>query len=143
MKCNKCESDNTQRLEVAYQSGTQNISTQSNSVGLGFSGGRIGLAGGSTKTSGQTQSTLAVACSPPATKPTKNLKLAIGGCVILIIMEIGQHWWLAVIASLVLVYLIRRLRSYSNFNLNEWPKFYQHWLDSWICHKCGNIYHQK
>jgi len=67
MKCPKCESENTQRLEVAFHSGTQNISTTSNSAGVGIgSGGRVGFGGGVTKTSGQSQSILAQQASPPA-----------------------------------------------------------------------------
>lgn len=39
MKCPKCESENTQRLEVAFHSGTQNISTTSNTAGVGIGSG--------------------------------------------------------------------------------------------------------
>ena len=142
MKCPKCESENTQRLEVAYQSGTQNISTASNSAGLGFSGGRIGIAGGVSKTSGQTQSALAVACSPPVMKPTKPLKWAIAGSGALILWGISMHWVVPLIGVALAVLNVRRLRSHSQFNSTEWPQLYQHWAESWICHKCGGIYHQ-
>jgi hypothetical protein len=78
MKCPKCESENTQRLEVAFHSGTQNISTTSNTAGVGIgSGGRIGFGGGVTTTSGQSQSVLASACSPPAKNHTSGLLLVL------------------------------------------------------------------
>ena len=39
MKCTNCTSENTQRLEVLYKIGTQNIATTSNSAGAGIGGG--------------------------------------------------------------------------------------------------------
>ena len=139
MKCPKCESENTQRLEVTYHGGTQNISTTSNSAGVGFSGGRIGIAGGVTKTSGQSQSTLAAACAPPAKKT--NMVPVLGIIFGMISLSSGQMvsiiWGLAILGISGYFYYSRY-----QFNSQEWPKLYQHWSKSWICHKCGGIYHQ-
>ena len=51
MQCPKCQSDNTQRLQVVYGGGTQNISTSSSSVivggvGSGMGGGTIASGAG-------------------------------------------------------------------------------------------------
>ena len=142
MKCPKCESENTQRLEVAYQSGTLNVSTSTNSTGIGFSGGRLGIAGGVSTTSGQTQSALAVVCSPPVIKPTKALKWAIAACVYGILSGISMQWWVVSLINVALaVFCVHRHRSNSKFNSTEWPPLYRYWSESWICHKCGSNYH--
>lgn len=146
MKCPKCESENTQRLEVAFQGGTQNISTTSNSAGVGIgSGGRIGFGGGVTKTSGQSQSILAQQASPPAKQsykwPVISILFFSGLVNILAESFIGKNG--GAVAGLAVMgisgYLIY---SRFQFNSKEWPKLYQHWSESWLCHKCGGIYHQ-
>lgn len=142
MKCPKCESENTQRLEVAFHSGTQNISTTSNSAGVGIgSGGRIGFGGGVTTTSGQSQSVLAAACSPPAIKsykwPAIGLVLGFFSMGALVSGVGAIITWLAVVGSSGYA-----LHSRFQFNSKEWPKLYQLWSESWVCHKCGGIYHQ-
>lgn len=140
MKSPKCESENTQRLEVAFQGGTQDISTTSKSVGVGIgSRGRIGFGGGVTKTSGQSQSILAQKATPPARKPYKEPIIIILGGVLF--FSIGQVSGIVMGLAAVGIsgYLIY---SRFQFNSQEWPKLYQHWSESWLCHKCGGIYHQ-
>lgn len=146
MKCPKCESENTQRLEVAFQGGTQNISTSSYSTGIGIgSGGRIGVGTGRTTTSGQSQSLLAQQVSPPAKKSYKwpaitlfFLAGLLGSIAQSFIGKVGgEILSLAIVgASGYLIYLRYQ------FNSKEWPGLYQHWSESWICHKCGGVYHQ-
>lgn len=141
MKCPKCESENTQRLEVAFQGGTQNISTSSNSTGIGIgSGGSIGLGFGKTKTSGQSQSVLAQQAAPPAKKSQKwpIIGIALGA---LMVYSKGPAELIIIgfIAGGVGAYFYYSRKQY---NTKEWPSLYQHWSESWLCHKCGGIYHQ-
>lgn len=69
MQCPKCSSDNTQRLEVIYESGTQQIRIVSNTVGGGgaYGGGPFG-GGAVTSTSGTQQTASAQKASPPGKK---------------------------------------------------------------------------
>lgn len=158
MKCPKCESDNTQRLQVAFHSGTQNISTTSNSAGVGIgSGGRIGFGGGVTKTSGQSQSVLAAACSPPAKRsdkgPSFGLILGLLPCQLFLLLgSLSSSGFLAtlglVFGTLIVFSPIWGISGYllhsrSKYNKQVWPSLYQHWAESWICHKCGDVYQQK
>jgi hypothetical protein len=144
MKCPKCESENTQRLEVALHGGTQNISTSSNTVGIG-GGGKIG--GAFTKTSGQSQSVLAAACAAPAKKsykwPAISVLLGVFPTVMVGASGIASGLGSSFIGALPFIgiggYL---LYSRYQFNSKKWPSMYQHWRESWICHKCGVIYHQ-
>lgn len=148
MNCPKCASENTQRLEVAFQSGTQNISTSSRSTGVGISsGGSIGLGLGRTKTSGQSQSILAQQVSPPAKKSYKwpAIVMAIGLLAGLPMLSTGTlSAALSGLANIAIWCGISGYFLYSRFQYNSkvWPGLYQHWSESWICHKCGDIYHQ-
>lgn len=144
MKCPKCESENTQRLEVAFNNGTQNISTTSNSAGVGIgSGGKIGFGGGVTKTSGQSQSVLAQQAAPPLKSSYKWPAIGVffGFLGLLGVADMSMP-----VGGLVMLgggafsgYVLYNRRQ---FNSQEWPKLYQHWSESWLCHKCGGIYHQ-
>ena len=136
MKCPKCASENTQRLEVAFSSGTQNISTNSRSTGIGIgSGGRLGVGLGSTKTSGQSQSILAQQVAPPAKKSFKWALIGqlVGGVLLSHSLIVG-----------IIIIAISGYFLYSTFQYNskEWPIIYKHWSESWVCHKCGDVYHQ-
>jgi hypothetical protein len=143
MKCPKCESENTQRLEVVFHGGTQNISTTSNSAGIGIgSGGRIGFGGGVTTTSGQTQSTLAAACAPPVKKKADKKWLLVLVSVIWPIMALQAHWIFFVISLILIGFVWKNWLANAKYIAEEWPKLYQHWAESWLCHKCGGIYHQ-
>lgn len=140
MKCPKCESENTQRLEIAFHNGTQNVSSSTRSTGIGIgSGGKIGLGFGKAKTSGQAQSILALQAAPPAKKSYKwTAIVAILGVIIFTQGTVG-----GILTALVVIGISGyRLYSIFQFNSQEWPKIYQHWAESWICHKCGDIYHQ-
>lgn len=138
MNCPSCQSENTQRLQVAYEYGTQNISTESRTVGiLGQTQGGAGGVGSVTKTTGQAQSILAQKAAPPAKRSYKwpIIIFLIGMWFItqphimvygLPFLGIGAYWW------------------YLSFTYNSqvWPGLYQKWTTGWVCHKCGSIYHQ-
>jgi hypothetical protein len=137
MQCPKCHSENTQRLEVVYQSGTHNISTNSETVGASYSG-RIGAGAAHTETSGTSQSMLAGKASPP---PKQTMGFAIVMVIVGVLCLQGGVMW-KLIGLLVGgggIYFIHLARQ---FNSQVWPELYQTWLESWMCHKCGTIYHQ-
>jgi len=141
MECPICKSENTQRLAVAFVNGTHNISTTSYTTGAGAgSGGRVGIGGGVTKTSGQSQSILAQHVAPPVKKPYKVpfLCFLFGVLIPFIKFELGS-----IVEGLVVVGISGYfLYSRFQFNSKEWPNIYQYWKESWICHKCGGTYHQ-
>lgn len=133
MQCTKCNSDNTQRLEVVFENGTQNINTNSHSAGAGY-GGSFGVGGITTKTSGISQSLVGSKAAPPM---RKSYKWAIIGALIST-MFMGQ---ILIGGSMfaACAYLGYRAFTYNN---TEWPPLHQLWQESWLCNKCGTIYHQ-
>lgn len=137
MQCTKCNSENTQRLEVVFDHGTQNISTTSHSAGAGV-GGAFGVGGVRTSTSGTQQSTLASKAAPPAKqKFTWAIVMAIVGFFFL---NGGME---AKIFGAILI-AVGGFVTYAaiQFNSQKWPRLYQYWKESWLCNKCGTIYHQ-
>jgi hypothetical protein len=134
MQCNKCNSDNTQRLEVIFQDGTQNINTKSTTIG-GFGSRSLGIGGATTSTRGTSTTILAQKASPPR-------KASLGLPILAIIsgfIFLGNSLpiWGILMLGVGFYFGYKAIQ----FNSNKWPKLHQHWQDSWMCHKCGNIYH--
>jgi len=137
MQCSKCNSENTQRLEVIYEGGTQNISTTSHSAGAGI-GGTFGIGGVRTSTSGTSQSTLAAKASPPVKKRIfESILTAVMGFFVFIGSGLGMKifGFLLIGAGVYLTYVAIQ------FNAQKWPGLYQYWKESWLCNKCGHIFH--
>lgn len=140
MNCNNCNSDNTQRLEVVYENGTQNINTKSRSTGLGFSrfGSSIGF--GRTKTTGVARSTAAIKAAPPAKKKLLwfIVMVIVGISFVGSKNNVSHDYIIGVILLAVGGFFL-----YKNitFNKKTYPQLYQSWLKSWMCNKCGSIFH--
>lgn len=137
MICPKCNSENTQRLEVVYDNGTNDINTQSHSSIFGFGRGGLGFGLGKTKTKGTSQSGLAQKSAPPA---KKKIKLQI------IIILIGS-WFLmhptikfAVFGTILVASGAFLIYKKINYNKQTLPGLYQEWVNSWLCTKCGSVY---
>jgi predicted RNA-binding Zn-ribbon protein involved in translation (DUF1610 family) len=143
MQCPKCGSENTQRLQVVHEQGTQVINTTSNTVGTGLNASpfaSLGLAGAQTKTTGTAQSATAKKAAPPAQYPAySNLVLSLLG-----VFCLAAEWWIVKIAGVAMiaggVYAVYWAKSY---NREKWPALYARWEASWLCSKCGTIYEQK
>ena len=141
MQCPKCGSDNCQRLEVVYEGGTQQINTTSRTSGVGITGGpSLGGAMAHTSTTGTSQSTLARKAAPPQKKK-------IGLFVVMIVIGfifMGLNSIIAKLIGLAVIgyggYLIYKT---SKYNKNEFPVNYNYWLNQWLCHKCGSIFHRE
>ena len=136
MQCDKCDSDNTQRLEVVFENGTSNINTRSHSAGAGIGGG-FGIGGVTTKTSGTSQTVLGEKAAPPMKKPYKWAIISIFVGLLFLSGSGGAMVFggLLIAAGAYFIY------AASVYNKNEWPPLFKHWQECWLCHKCGSIYH--
>jgi hypothetical protein len=133
MQCDKCYSDNTQRLQVVYENGMSNINTTSNTVGVGYGRG-FGLAGARTSTQGTSQSVLSERAAPPSKKSYKWSVIAIVVGTLFTMNEI----YVGIIFAGIGAYITFSSYKYNN---EVWPSLNEHWLNCWLCNKCGNIYH--
>ena len=135
MQCTRCKSDNTQRLSVIYQSGTQQISTTSNTFGGGVGTG-FGVGSATTSTSGTAQSYLAIKAAPPTKKSFKR-------ALIFMFLWLLGFFYKEISFILFLPFLAAAIFfAYKSFryNSNQYPALRQAWLMSWHCNKCGMVY---
>jgi hypothetical protein len=139
MQCTKCNSDNTQRLTVVYEHGTQNINTTGHSAGVGDVAGSLGFGGVRTKTRGTSKTTMAQKASPPEKKPMK------AGVILAIIgfFCFSGHGNMKIIAAVLMAVGAYNIYRAISYNSNKWPELYRYWSNSWLCNKCGTIYHQE
>ena len=138
MQCPKCSSDNTQRLEVIFESGTQQIRTVSNTVGGGgaYGGGPFG-GGAVTSTSGTQQTASAQKASPP-TKKSYVGPILLAIVSVPVVFNPSLEYFLFAAPAMGLAYWLWRRAS--DYNTNVWPGLKKIWSESWMCNKCGNIY---
>lgn len=139
MNCLKCGSDNCQRLEVIYESGTQQINTTSRTVGGGVARGGVGGGAARTTTSGTSRSTLANKAAPP-------LKKGMGIFIIMIVIGVlmlAGGWVFKLLGIGLVGFAIYLMRKVLGYNKDEFPTKYNYWLNQWMCHKCGDIYHKE
>jgi hypothetical protein len=143
MICKNCNSENTQKLSLIYENGTNNISTNSKTVGLGLGTGGIGIGSASSNTSGTSQSILAKKFSPPK----KNSYLlaffvmVLGAIFLCNVYELSiKEFIFGSIGIFLLAFGIKIFRVNYRYNSNTFPKKYLEWTKTWHCNKCGNIY---
>lgn len=139
MHCEKCGSENTQRLQMIYDGGTQDINATSHTAGVGSISGALGLSGSVTKTAGTSRSVLAQKAAPPEKRTMKAL----------IILTLAGFFCLqgrlgvAIVGMLMIGIGSGGIYKAIQFNTQQWPSLYRRWLDSWMCQKCGHSYHQR
>lgn len=136
MRCTKCESENTQKLEVVYQSETSTTQSSGTIVGSSISDGQRSRGRAFISTSGTSQSLLGQKAAPP-TQASYN----IAGLMIFIgVMFFSQGLLFGLLGIPIIAAGIIQLGISFNYNLQKWPADYKQWQESWLCHQCGNIY---
>ncbi|APC96479.1 hypothetical protein [Francisella frigiditurris] len=136
MNCTSCNSENTQRLEVIYEDGTQHIHTKSKTAGTSLFNPIGGLFGAKTTTKGVSMSSAAKKAAPP-------IKKSFGWPIIMIIAGIiCFNGTIGVILIGLLLIASGGFLGYKNFKYNSeiFPPLYSNWLNSWMCNKCGSIF---
>ena len=144
-RCPKCNSDNTQRCEMAWRAGTSTSSFR----GLGLDlGGDVGAFGGVK----QTSTLLASNVGPPSKERENALVVwlliltifgVLFGIVYINIDDIPNHLpgWIAIIVCAVGVgwaswWLYRDAKR----RCERHHAMIQRWLRKWVCMRCGTIY---
>ena len=138
MQCPICNSDNTQRLEVVYHGGTQDINTTGATIGGAHGGGLFGWGGAVTKTTGQSQSILAQRAAPPMKMEYK--RGIIFSSAGFLTLAVGSTTGAMLAGAAILATGCYFIFTAFQFNAKQLPGLYQHWQKSWLCNKCGEIY---
>lgn len=139
--CRKCGSDNTQRVAMAFQSGTVTGRT----TGVGFAPG-AGVIVGGVRTNTQTELARQVAPPTPPAYPSGNVVAAVfGGLVVGAVFlaainskPLGMLFFLAWLGCGIVLAVVShrghvgRMTTYQT----QWAI----WNKRWICNRCGEIW---
>lgn len=165
LTCPACDSDNWQRVEVAYSQGTTRLRGISPTLIGGTSGGQVGIGSGLTVTNATNQSQFAATLAPPVLQPRFGYLFLVMLGVFLLLL-VGFYGWgfaantiasrnqpggnpdfgfdvfgLGVVLVLALICLIpgwRGFKAAGRFNRDEFQTLYNNWLNQCVCLKCGN-----
>lgn len=140
MKCSKCHSPNIQKLKIIYETGTREFESTS-----------VGYKGAFASSSGVSQSKLARIATPPA---RRSMTISWGILVFMGFVDYcgmgthdthGNSWGLIskflIFTSPIIAGCVYQIYKASQYNNSAWPNLYKKWSDSWMCRKCGNVYH--
>lgn len=124
-KCPKCGSENIQKCEVIYMSGTVSHSSTTT------------LGKYEATTEGQASTDLAQAVAPPAQQDTSWLAGIVVAFIAFVLFDDGGIIPGLVLGAIALL-LFKSSADAENYNSNVYPKEYDRWKHSYICHRCGN-----
>jgi hypothetical protein len=91
------------------------------------------------KSGGVSRSVLAQKAAPPE----KRRLMAVIVLTLIGLLCLRGSGGVAMLGFAMTAYGVYGLYNSIRFNSQHWPTLYQRWLDSWMCHKCGNIYRQQ
>ena len=119
--CPYCHSDNTQRFLSVFENGVTESRGYTTGLGSGHIGGKIAF--GTTVHRTVNYTAAARKTRPPVEKSIPAFAwilslLLVPFALLLIFVAIDNHRW----------------------NKNEFPKLAKIWMNSWLCHKCGNSF---
>lgn len=136
-ECPQCHSDNIQKYEVAYMSGSSTSTSMTAGVGI------FGDAGsGVAKTSTSSMTDMAQTVAPPQKKGLVKKFLISGFVLAMILSGIGSEVSKYLSAPFFLAgWVIAGYWVYKTnylWNQNVYPQLMEQWHHSYICLKCGN-----
>ena len=146
-KCPYCGSENIQRFPIAYAEGTSAISMGTQTVGLGFGGGSVGVGGAYSASSGDMKTLLAEELEPPHMALDNDGDVFATGCFVWLFVTILSCWFLfdgfwpgailGIIVACVIGWAMSNKKEVNHYNEVEYPRRYREWQHSWVCLKCG------
>ncbi len=149
LRCPKCNSNNLERVSLAYQEGTYHIHTRSRIRGLLFAGGGPDILVGRTTTRGSRQSALSNHLCPPSKWSYVKLVLWTGVLTLIAVVIYVQHVMSSpvpasslpaklyvVFAPVVLLLLVGIVWRH---NHSAYLRRSTEWDRSFICERCGCI----
>lgn len=138
-KCPHCGSENIQKCEVIYMNGTTNISATTTAGDV------------EAQTSGQISTSLAQSVAPPAQKEEHWIAFIVCGLIALwsgyscwsSYHSQGINWLFPIFFALVSFGCYTGSKEAHEYNTNQYPREYQAWKKSYICHRCGSVFQMK
>lgn len=138
--CPDCKSQNTQKVEIAYQTGKSDFSGTQKGKSLELSmGDGLGVSGSKGSFSGTQQSLFSKSIEPPQPKTgllTASIIFIIFGVILILIGSSTTAINLAIGIG-VLFYLLHKIFNPSKEEYNKEMELYK---KKFICLRCGNIF---
>ena len=125
--CPRCHSENIQSLPIIYQSGssgTNAITAADKFIAV---------------TKGNTMTDLARSVAPPTKKEENWWPTFVFGALAYIGFE-NDSTILGLIGGLLAVGGFYSIYEIDNYNKNVFPVEYDNWQNSYLCHRCGNVF---
>lgn len=156
--CPSCASENTQRFEVIFNTGTAMTSQTSLHGGVAITGTGIAPALGASQSLGTHQSRLAAFAAPPMRRNEISLALlmswlvlsvflsaAAGGCLASVLEFPTPAGYIACAAFIELIFVVTCVSVYvGNADARRWnrelPARYSAWKHTYLCHRCGKVF---
>ena len=136
-ECPQCHSENIQKYEVAYMSGTSTSSSITAGVGIFGDAG-----GGVAKTNTSSMTDMAATVAPPQKKGIVKKFMIMGLIFCIVLGGIGSAISHYLETPLFLAgWAIAGYLVYKNnylWNQNVYPQLLEQWHHSYVCLKCGN-----
>lgn len=135
--CPNCGSENIQKMQIVYQSGTgtrTSVTTYENRNGYSVE----------SETNEHSSTNLAASVAPPKQKETNYGFMLVCGIVsAYLIWDLfkGFSWFELIVGALAGLFAFGAYETSvqnSNWNETEYPRLYEEWTNSFICHKCGH-----
>ncbi len=147
--CPKCNSENTQRLDIAYKSGVSNVSGTTNNIGVGMSSSGLGIGVSEGNFSGTQESLFSNSIKPPEKKSAGCITgigvfILIPFIIVFLGMGVGGNFeqfmfsLTGVLIGIGIIWIDRLQRN--RFNRDEYEPKYRAYQKKFICHRCGNIF---
>ncbi len=142
LNCPKCNSENTQSLSTAYETGLSHTNSATRGVGIGLGAGGVAVGVGGASTAGVAQTLTSQRAAPPEKKtyikPLMGYLVAgvlimfIGGMIWQPLGLFGQLFWIGGSG-------LHAYRAY-DFNSNTWPALFEEWKHTFVCHRCSHVF---
>lgn len=123
-KCPNCGSENIQKCEVIYMSGTVSHSSTTT------------LGKYEATTEGQASTDLAQAVAPPAEQSTSWIATTVFCFLAAVFFK--DSFIVSLVLGAIALLLGKSSVDADKYNKEIYPREYKRWKDSYICHRCGN-----
>lgn len=136
--CPQCHSDNIQKYEVLYMTGTS--TADSTTVGLGIFGS---IGGGAASTSTTQKSKMAETVVPPQEREPSIVMILMHLSISLMAFTLGAaiHYVVGIIAAIA-AFIVASYYFYYKYcylwNRDVYPQLLEQWHHSYVCMRCGN-----
>lgn len=143
--CPRCQSEQTQKVSIAYQSGISKINTSTTQGGVLVGNAGLNAGIGEGETSGVMQTEFSKSIAPPKEQPytfSFFISAIVFGpiLVFLTIFKIDNSVTIFLDFLLAIAAMIWAIKGIHKHNKIQYPPLMERWQRQFICLRCGTIF---